>query len=91
MTYPITEYIDRAMAHAEYSLIDGNSFGGRIPLCTGVVAFGRTLTECQEELRSTLEDWILIGLRFGDPFPVIDGADINIDLSIERVESLQEA
>ena len=91
MTYPLTEYIDRAMAHAEYSLLEENSFGGRIPPCVGVVAFGKTLTECQEELRSTLEDWILVGLRFGDPFPMIDGVDINIDVSRERVESLQEA
>ncbi len=78
MTYPLTEYIDHAMDYAEYSLLEENSFGGRIPPCVGVVAFGKTLKECQKELRSTLEDWILIGLRHGDPLPVIDGADINI-------------
>ncbi len=38
----------------------------------GGVAFGTTLRECEDELRSTLEDWILIGLKLGHPLPVIE-------------------
>ncbi|MBM3329334.1 MAG: type II toxin-antitoxin system HicB family antitoxin [Calditrichaeota bacterium] len=88
MTYPITEYIERAMAHAEYSLLEEDSFAGRIPLCIGVLAFGKTLTACQEELRSTLEDWILIGLRLGHELPVIDGIDLSINIEAEQLEAV---
>ena len=44
---------------------------------TGVLAFGATLKECEDELRSTLEDWILVGLKLGHPLPVVDGIDLN--------------
>lgn len=30
-----------------------------------------------EELRSTLEDWLLLGLQLGHELPVIDGLDLN--------------
>lgn len=46
------------------------TFVGRVPPCKGVIAFGATLSECEDELRSTLEDWIFIGLKLGHPLPV---------------------
>lgn len=61
--YILTEYVDQAMAQAEYDKLEDGSFSGRIPACQGVVAFGATLRQCQEELRSTLEDWIFVGLK----------------------------
>ena len=39
----------------------------------GVIAFGKTLRECENELQSTLEDWIFIGLKLGHPLPVLVG------------------
>jgi predicted RNase H-like HicB family nuclease len=39
--------------------------------CRGVIAFGKTLRECEAELRSTLEDWVLVGLKLGHPIPVL--------------------
>ena len=33
--------------------------------------FGPTLRECEDELRSTLEDWILVSLKLGYRVPVI--------------------
>jgi hypothetical protein len=52
-TYILTEYVDHAMAQAEYDKLDDGSFSGRIPACQGVGAFGVTLHQCQDELRST--------------------------------------
>jgi len=43
----------------------------------GVAAFGKTLRECEGELRSTLEDWILVGRRLGHKLPVLAGIDLN--------------
>ena len=39
----------------------------------GVIAFGKSLRECESELRSTLEVWILVGLRLGHKLPVLSG------------------
>ncbi|HID56698.1 TPA: type II toxin-antitoxin system HicB family antitoxin [Candidatus Poribacteria bacterium] len=73
----LTEYVERAMAQAVYDKLEDGTFAGRIPSCKGVVAFGSSLRECADELRSTLEDWILVGLKLGHPLPVIDGIDLN--------------
>jgi len=66
----LSHYIDRALIHATYEKLEDDSYGGRIPPCIGVVAFGKTLRECEDELRSTLEDWILVGLMLGHKLPV---------------------
>ena len=77
MRYILTDYIEQAMALAVYDKLEDGTFGGRIPACTGVVAFGPSLRECEEELRSTLEDWILVGLKLGHSLPII--ADLSLD------------
>lgn len=65
-----TGYIERAMSEAVYDKLEDGTYAGRIPTCTGVVAFGPTLKTCADELRSTLEDWIWVGLKLGHPLPV---------------------
>ena len=50
---------------------------GAFPECQGLWAEGVTLEECREELQSTLEDWLLLGLQLGHTMPVIDGLDLN--------------
>ncbi len=42
-----------------------------------VISFGQTLRECENELRSTLEDWLLVGLRLGHKLPVLSGIYLN--------------
>ena len=86
--FPLTDYIQQAMAQAVYEDLGDGTYGGTIPPCWGVIAFGDTLPECQEELRSVLEDWILTGLRWGDPMPVVSGIDLNVEIVREPVESL---
>ncbi len=75
--YILTDYVEQALAQAVYDKLDDGSIAGRIPACEGVVAFGSTLSACQEELRSTLEDGVLLGLKLGHSLPVIDGIDLN--------------
>ena len=86
--FPLTDYIQQAMAQAVYEDLGDGTYGGTIPPCWGVIAFGDTLPECREELRSALEDWILTGLRWGDPMPVVAGIDLNVEIVREPVESL---
>ena len=86
--YILTEYVDQAMAQAEYDKLEDGTFSGRIPACPGVVAFGATLRQCQDELRSTLEDWIFVGLKLGHSLPVIAGIDLNQEPTRESVDTL---
>ena len=86
--FVLTEYVNNAMALAVYDKLEDGSFVGRIPSCKGVIAFGATLRECEDELRSTLEDWILVGLKLGHPLPVIAGLDLNKEPSYEPVETV---
>ena len=81
----LTDYIEQAMLHAVYDKLEDNSYVGRIPVCKGVIAFGITLHECENELRSTLEDWILIGLKLGHPLPIIDNINLNKEPDRESV------
>lgn len=86
--YILSEYMDQAMAQAVYDKLEDGTFTGRIPSCKGVVAFGATLRECEEELRSTLEDWILVGIKLGHSLPVIGGIDLNKEPTREPMDSV---
>ncbi len=77
MTFPLTAYFEAAMELASYDKLDDGTFGGEIPKLAGVVAFGATLKECERELRSTLEDWVLVGIRLGHSLPKLAGIDLN--------------
>jgi predicted RNase H-like HicB family nuclease len=71
VTFPFTAYVETALELARYDMLDDGSFAGEIPKLKGVVAFGRTLRGCEQELRPTLEDWIRVGLRLGQELPVL--------------------
>lgn len=77
MAFPLTAYIEAALELARYDKLADGSFAGEIPKLKGVVAFSRSLRGCENELRATLEDWILVGLRIGHKLPVLGGIDLN--------------
>ncbi len=81
----LSDYVEQAMAQAVYDKLEDGTFAGRIPPCQGVVAFGATLRECEEELHSTLEDWVLVGLKMKHPLPVIADIDLNKEPAYEPV------
>ncbi len=84
----LTGYIQSALSHAEYDKLEDGSFSGRIPSCKGVIAFGKTLRECENELQSTLEDWILIGLKLSHFLPIIADYDLNMEPNYESVAAM---
>jgi len=73
----LTEYIEHSMRKAHYELMEDGRFFATIPKCKGLWDEGRTLEKCREELRSTLEDWLLLGLQLGHNLPVVDGINLN--------------
>lgn len=86
--YVLSEYVELAMRDAVYDKLEDATFSGRIPSCPGVLAFASTLKECEEELRSTLEDWVLVGLKLRHHRPVIGNIDLNKEPAREPVDTL---
>jgi predicted RNase H-like HicB family nuclease len=84
----LTGYIEQALTEAIYDKLEDGSFFGRIPMCKGVVAFGKSLRQCEEELRSTLEEWILLGLKMGHPLPVFSDYNLNLPQKHEPMVSV---
>ncbi|MCX9082589.1 MAG: type II toxin-antitoxin system HicB family antitoxin [Candidatus Methanoperedens sp.] len=76
----VRDYINKALSKAEYDKLEDGSFSGRIPECPGVIAFSKTLFECQKELESVLEGWLIIKMRHSDTLPVLDNLDINANI-----------
>lgn len=75
----LTDYIHAAMRKAQYEILaDGEGYFGKIPELQGVWANADTLEACREELQEVLEEWIILGLKMGDPIPIIDGIELNI-------------
>lgn len=86
--YILSDYVELALQEAEYDKLEDNTFAGRIPSCKGVVVFAATLRECESELRSTLEDWVLVGLKLGHVLPVLANINLNRTPAYEPVESV---
>ncbi len=74
----LTDYIDAAMKRAQYEILEDGTYFGEIPELEGLWANAKTLEACREELQSGLEDWILMGVQFGDLIPVVEGIDLNV-------------
>ena len=84
----LSEYVERAMVRASYDKLEDGTFSGIVPQCAGVIAFSDTLRDCEAELQSVLEDWVLVGLKLGHRLPVIDGVDLNRDPTAAPAECL---
>ena len=70
----LTEYFEAAMKKARYEILpDDHTYYGEIPGFQGVYANEATLEDCRRELRSALEDWVLLSVSRGLPLPEVDG------------------
>jgi predicted RNase H-like HicB family nuclease len=84
----LTNYIEKALDEAIYEKIEDGTFVGKIPNCEGVVAFAESLRECERELRSTLEEWILLGLKLKHFLPIIADIDLNKEFQVESIATM---
>ncbi|HEU24675.1 MAG: HicB family protein [Mesoaciditoga sp.] len=80
----ITEYIEEALKHARYEMInDLEPFYGEIPKLKGVWATGKTLEECRKNLKETLEEWIVLSIKNSLPIPPVGKYKIEISQKID--------
>jgi len=79
----LSDYIGAAMDGAVYEEVGDGTVAGEVPSCVGVVAYGPSRAECERELRSVLEGWVLLGLQLGHRLPVLRGIDLNRPPEVE--------
>jgi predicted RNase H-like HicB family nuclease len=78
----IIEYIQEALKKATYEIIDDEEpFYGEIPGIQGVWATGKTLEECREHLKETLDEWLILSFNKNLPIPEVNGINLNIKAS----------
>lgn len=67
------------MARANFEILpEDGTYYGSIEEFPGVWSNSSTLTGCQAELQSVLEDWLVLALRRNIEIPVIDSIDLNL-------------
>ena len=74
----LIQFIQMAMKHAHYEILQGEGYYGEIPGFEGVYAQAMTLEDCRDELESVLDEWIFIRLTKNLPIPAIDGLELKI-------------
>jgi len=75
----ISEYIETALRHAKYELInDEQPYYGEVPELAGVWATGHTLEECRHNLAEVIDGWVLVRLVRGLPIPMIGSVQIHL-------------
>ena len=81
----LTDYITAAMHKAKYELLpDNEGYYGEIRACRGVWSNADDLETCRTELKSCLEDWLILRLRNGNSIPVIDRMNLNARRSRQK-------
>ncbi len=74
-----SQYFAAAMLLAEYVEMEENEgWFGSIPACPGLWASAPTKAECEVELRSNLEEWVLFGLTHSIEIPPVGGVNLNL-------------
>ena len=69
---------------AVYEKLEDGTYCGKILDCPGTMAFGNTLYNCQNELKSVLEGWLIVKIRHGDRLPMMDGFDLNVGVPMVK-------
>lgn len=65
----LTEYIQKALHRATYEILEDGTFYAEVPKLQGLYANAPTLEACREELKQSLEEWIVLGLQLGHDLP----------------------
>ena len=76
--YMFTQYVDSVMQKARFERIDDErKYFGRIPGFRGVWGHGKTMRECERDLREVLEEWLLLKIRKQKFVPASEKFDLN--------------
>lgn len=74
----LSEYIEKAMAHAQLERMEDGAWFAEIPGFEGLWASAPTEQECRHELQDVLEGWILLHVADQEPLPAVDGMTLEV-------------
>ena len=72
----IQEYINKALAVADYKILDDGTWFADIKPLSGVWANGESIEETRQALIEVIEEWLLLKLKDGDEIPVLDAVEV---------------
>jgi predicted RNase H-like HicB family nuclease len=87
----ISEYLSAAMRFARVEAMGDGRYFATVPGLKGLWADGETADACVRQLRSVLEEWLVLALRDDDDLPELDGVSLNIGGRRWRARSLVES
>jgi len=73
----LTEYVRQAMALAQIEKTEDGRYFASIPDFKELWANADTRTICLTELRSALEEWLVVALREDEELPEVAGITLN--------------
>ena len=74
----ITAYVDRALRRARYERVDDGEFCATVPGLPGVIATGRTLERCRDQLAEVVEEWVLVRIARGLSVPRLGRVTVEV-------------
>ncbi len=74
----IRRYVDEALRRARYDKLDDRTFCAAVPSLRGVLATGRTLEACREELGEVVEEWVLVRVAQGLSVPPLRSVTVRV-------------
>lgn len=74
----ITKYIAKALERAQYTALEDGSFCATVRGLKGVVAHGRSVEECRNDLAEVVEEWILVRVARGLDVPKLGGISVRV-------------
>lgn len=77
----IRQYVERALRTARYDKLEDGSFCAEVPRLRGVLAVGRTLEECRDQLAEVVEEWVLVRVAKRLPVPRLGKISVRVSLA----------
>lgn len=78
MRFMFSEYIKAALRRAKYETLENGTYMAKAEGLRGVIATGKAIEECREDLVEAIEEWIVIRLQRGLTILDLDGHAIGI-------------
>jgi predicted RNase H-like HicB family nuclease len=73
----LNEYMEQAMALTQIEKMEDGRYFASIPHFKGLWADGDSPKACLTQLRSALDDWLVIALREDEELPELAGISLN--------------
>lgn len=74
----ISRYLAEALRRARYEIVDDGIYCATVTGLPGVVATGKTLEGCRDQLAEVIEEWLLVRVALGLKIPRLGSAVVQV-------------